>query len=449
MRHWITPRRILCLIALAALQLTAEVRTLTILHTNDLHSRLSPLDNHHGGFAYLASVIRHEREGCIDCILLNAGDLAQGSPVSTIYKGMPIFEIANMFGYDAATLGNHDFDYGWQQARNFVEMAKYPIVSSNIVDSKNQLLTPKPWVILKVNGLRVGIIGAMTNDLHILTNPGLMGEWHTTPSVETVRKYAAELRGQCDLIVLVAHITGEDPLARSAFNEERSFLAEPGISVVISGHIHSGLEHAMSNSDHVLVRVKAYGEELGRLELKVDTEKKAVVSWIWKKILIDSDKVTPAPDVEAQVKIWEKKVSVVVDKPLAVSNRQLSKPELKKLLEEAMRDVTGADFSFMNASGVRDILPKGQLLVRHVWNIMPFDNRVVYGTFKGRDLPAVVTQGKQIEPDKDYKLAVSDFTAATQEAPEELRTTGLQFPGTAGLLRDALAELIRKRKVIE
>jgi 2',3'-cyclic-nucleotide 2'-phosphodiesterase (5'-nucleotidase family) len=114
-----------------------------------------------------------------------------------------------------------------------------------------------------------------------------------------------------------------------------------------------------------------------------------------------------------------------------------------------MKDATGADFAFINAGGVRDILPKGQLLLRHAWNIMPFDDRIVYGTFKGRDLPAVITAGKQIDPDQEYKLAVSDFTAANQESNENLRTTGLQFPGDAGLLRDALADLIRKRKVIE
>ncbi len=438
MRTWF--RLICCLTALAVTQLSAEIRTLTILHTNDLHSRLTPLDNHHGGFAYLAAQIRHEREGCTDCILLNAGDLAQGSPVSTMFRGAPIFEIANMLGFDAATLGNHDFDYGWQQTKNFVEMSKYPIVSSNIVDSKNELITPKPWVILKVNGLRVGIIGAMTDDLHSLTFPANLGDFHTTPSVETVRKYAAELKGQCDIVVLVAHINGQ---------EEQAMLKEQDVAVTVSGHIHTGLDHELTNGNHVLVRVKSYGEELGRLELKIDTEKKAPISWTWKKIVIESDKITPAADVAAQVKVWEDKAAVVVDQPIGVSNRQVSKPELKKMLEQAMMEATGADFSWMNAGGVRDILPKGQLLLRYVWNIMPFDNLVVWGTFKGRDLPAVVTAGHQIDPDKDYKLAVSDFTAANQDSAENLRSKGLEFPNQAGLVRDALADWIRKRKVIE
>jgi 5'-nucleotidase / UDP-sugar diphosphatase len=438
MQNW--SRRAATLAVLFALQLSAEIRTLTILHTNDLHARLSPLENHHGGFAYLAAAIRHEREGCIDCILLNAGDLAQGSPVSTIYKAVPVFEIANMFGYDAATLGNHDFDYGWQQARAFVDMSNYPIVSSNIVDSKGQLLTPNPWVILKVNGLRIGVIGAMTDDLHNLQFPVNMGDYRTTPSVATVRKYAAELRSQVDLIVLVAHISGA---------EEQAFLNEPGVPVIVSGHIHSGLEKAMSNRDHVLVRMKSYGEELGRLELKVDTDTKAPVSWTWKKILIDDSKITPAPDVAAVVKVWEDKVSAVVDQPIAISSAPLAKPQVKLLLEDAMKDATGADFAFINLGGVRDTLPKGQILVRHAWNIMPFDDRIVYGTFKGRDLPAVITAGKKIDPDKEYKLAVSDFTAANQGTAENLRTTGLQFPRDAGLLRDALVDLLRKRKRID
>src|SRR5262252_3570954 len=121
----------------------AEVRTLTILHTNDLHARLSPLDNGNGGFAYLAAVVERERAGCKDCLFLNAGDLVQGSPVSTIFQGLPVYEIANLLGFDAATLGNHEFDYGWAQAKKFLSTAKYPIVTCNLENAKGQEFTEK------------------------------------------------------------------------------------------------------------------------------------------------------------------------------------------------------------------------------------------------------------------------------------------------------------------
>src|SRR6185369_2967187 len=194
---YLSPRRRLALAffagTLTCSHAAAEIRTLTILHTNDLHARMMPLENKRGGFAYLASVIRRERAGCNDCIPLNAGDVAQGTPVSTIFHCLPIFEVVNLLGYDVGTLGNHDFDYGWMQARKFIQIAKYPIVSANIVGAEGQLFAAKPYVILTVNGLRVAVIGAMTDELKTLTIPVSMQQWHTIPVLATARKYAAEL----------------------------------------------------------------------------------------------------------------------------------------------------------------------------------------------------------------------------------------------------------------
>ena len=114
-----------------------------------------------------------------------------------------------------------------------------------------------------------------------------------------------------------------------------------------------------------------------------------------------------------------------------------------------MREETHSDFSYMNSGGVRDIVPEGELKERNIWNIMPFDNEVVVGKFKGRDLPAVVLADRKVDPDAEYTLAVSDFTAANQGTAENLRTTGLQFPQHIGLMRDLLIDWFRKKKVIE
>jgi 5'-nucleotidase / UDP-sugar diphosphatase len=434
-------RRLAPLALLVCSHLPAEIRSLTILHTNDVHARLSPSETRQGGFAYLASAIRRERANCSDCILLNAGDLVQGTPVSTIFHGLPVYEIANLFGFDAATLGNHDFDYGWPQARKFVRTAKYPVVSANVVDGANRLFAPAPYVILKVNKLRVAVIGALTDDMRNLSTPKLMGDWRTLPVIATVRKYAAELKDKSDLIVLLGHITTE---------EERRFLeAAPEVPVIVTGHIHTGMEREMTRDGRVLVRVKGNGEELGRLELKVDTVKKAPVSWTWKRIPIDASKIAPAADVAVRVKRWEDEVTARVDRPLAVSKKKFDKAGVKALMERAMRDETGANFAFMNLGGVRDVLPEGQLLVRHIWDIMPFDNLVVIAKVKGRDMPAVALNGRSVEPDREYTLAVSDFTAANQSARSQLGTTGLKFGDDVGLLRDILVDWFRKMKVVE
>jgi 2',3'-cyclic-nucleotide 2'-phosphodiesterase (5'-nucleotidase family) len=138
-----------------------------------------------------------------------------------------------------------------------------------------------------------------------------------------------------------------------------------------------------------------------------------------------------------------------VDRPLAESTREFKKGEVKVLMERALRESTGSDFAFVNTGGVRDGLPKGQLLERHVWNIMPFDNMVVVGTFKGKDLPAVVLGGRTVDPNRDYTLVTSDFVAANQSSEENLRTTGLKFPNELGMVRDVLLDWFRKKKVID
>lgn len=438
-----TTRRLLPLVLLCASLASGQdqIRTVTILHSNDIHAHLSPLENGNGGFAYLASVIRHEREDCTGCLLLNAGDVVQGSPVSSMFQGLPVFEIANLFHFDAGTLGNHDFDYGWEQARKFMEVANYPIAVSNIVDGGGRLFARQPYVVLLANGVRVAVVGAMTDTLDTLTFPQARGPWHTVSLVDTVRRYATEARSRADLTVVVAHITN---------NEEAALLAlGPLVPVIVSGHEHQGMPEPKTKDGRLVVRAKAYGEELGRLELQVNVTRKSVASWRWKKLGVDSRTVVPAPDVAAEVKLWEGKVSHIVDQPLATAEREFSRADVKLLIERAMREQTHSDFAFMNAGGVRDILPKGQLLVRHVWNVMPFDNQVVVGKFKGRDLPAVVTAGQTIDPTREYTLAVSDFTAANQHAPGQLQTNGLVFSPSGPPMRDLIVDWVRRQAVLK
>ncbi len=111
----------------------------------------------------------------------------------------------------------------------------------------------------------------------------------------------------------------------------------------------------------LVVRVKSYSVELGRLDLSVDTEAKAAAQWKWSRILVDSTKIAPAPDMARAVKHWEDEVAVKVDKPLAISEQRLDGHQVKQLIERAMREETGADFAFMNQGGVRGSLPQGQL----------------------------------------------------------------------------------------
>lgn len=434
--------RCLVLLLLCLSPLAAQIKPLTILHSNDLHAHLTPDDQNNGGFARLATEVRRQKAQCEACLYLNAGDLVQGTPVSTLFHGSPIYQIANLLGLDASTLGNHEFDYGWRRTQEFIRIARFPVVSANVVNAEGKTLA-RPYVVQTVGGIRVGIIGAIMGDLvGTVVTPEAAGPWHVLPVVETVRKYALELRDRTDLIVVVAHIHDK--------GEVDAILQQvPEVSVVVAGHSHDGYPAMMKVDGRVAVLIRAYGNELGRLDLKVDMAAKKALSAEWTKIPIDS-KIAPAPDVAREVAKWESKVSKIVDIPLGESTLRMDRnnAELRKMIERAMAEQSGADIAWVNGGNIRDALPKGQLLIRHIWNILPFDNYIVMGKFKGSELPATITQRYPVEPGREYTVATTDFTAINQSSGDQLKSTGLLFPRTGPLQRDAVIEWIRKKKVV-
>jgi 2',3'-cyclic-nucleotide 2'-phosphodiesterase (5'-nucleotidase family) len=435
-------RRWLISLLLCLSPLAAQIKPLTILHSNDLHAHLMPDDRDNGGFARLATEVRRQKAQCEACLYLNAGDLVQGTPVSTLFHGSPIYEIANLLGFDAATLGNHEFDYGWRRTQEFMRIARFPVVSANVVDADGKTMA-RPYVIQTVGGIRVGIIGAILGDLvgTVITKEQA-GPWRVLPVVQTVQKYAEELRGRTDLIVVLAHIHDK--------GEVDAILQQvPDVSVVVAGHSHEGYPAVMNVDGRVAVLVRAYGVELGRLDLKVDLAAKKVRSAEWTKISIDST-IPPAPDVAREVARWESKVSKLVDTPIGESTLRMERndPELRKMIERAMAEQTGADIAWVNTGNIRDTLPMGRILSRHVWNILPFDNYIVMGKFKGSELPPSITRRYPVESDREYTVATSDFTVTNQSASEQLNTTGMRFPRAGPLQREAVIEWIKRRKVV-
>ena len=418
-----------------------DIRRLTILHSNDLHARLTPDTNKRGGFAYLATLVRRERAGCDHCLYLNAGDLVQGTPVSTIFRGEPVYKIGNMLKFDVSTIGNHEFDYGYAQTAKFLRMAKYPVVSGNIVDDSGKLFARKPYVIRKVNGLKIAVIGGVMSDLGGFLKPKDLGPWHSTPVKDMAAKYAKELRGKVDLIIVLGHIHPE---------EGSSIIKEVAdVNVVVEGHAHAGRKELEVADSRVAVGCAGYGVDLCRLDLEVNRREKKLVSWKWKKIPVDSTAVAPASDVAKLVAKWEKRVEEKVDREIGEARRDFEKRDLTPMIEKATIEEMNADFSYMNAGGVRDRLAKGKILERHIWNIIPFDNVMMTAKIKGSAISDTIRKGRTVEPDKEYTLALSDFLATNPASIKQLGLEGVKFTEVDLYLRDVLINWVKKKKVME
>ena len=407
-----------------------DVRSITILHTTDLHARFLPDAEGRGGFAYVAAAIKQERAKAPEStIVLHAGDFVQGTPVSSIFEGLPVWEVANHLGIDVNTLGNHEFDYGWRKIPEFLAKAEFPTVTANLVDSDNRLITGEGYVLREINGVKLAIVGAITARLPEITKTEFRGPWRALP----VQRQARELQGDVDLVVVLTH----------TFDDEDDEVLEQAVDVdvVVSGHNHGGQDEVKARNGRLCVKVRAYGRELGKLTLGVDTAKDRVVSYDWVRIPITSDAYDPDPEVAKRVDEWESKVAEIVDVPIGRAVRQLGSREIRPLIEKVMREAVGADIAYMNRGGIRDRLPAGELLARHVWNVLPFGNTIYVGSFKGGSLPQQLS-GISVDPGRKYVVATNSFIG------DRSIENGFKLEDRRILVRDALIDWIKREKVV-
>jgi len=419
---------------------SADVRTLTLLHTNDLHARLSPMRDGNGGFAYLATALRKERQQNKHTLYLDAGDVVQGTPVSSLFEGVPIYEVFNLLRPDAVALGNHEFDYGWHRVYDYLSRVNYPLFCANIVNEQNLPFTPPPYLIREVNGVRIAIIGLMTERLPELTYAYNLGPWRVLPVAETLRRYIRKAREQdgAQLMVALTHIFPA---------EEAALLQDvPEVHLIVSGHDHGGMKQILRDGNRMVVRTKPFGAELGRVNLRFDVKADKVVSLDWTRIPVNTTDFTPDPVVQAEVTKWESKVSTVVDREIGESKRAYTRFEMRDLIELAVKEMLGVDFVFINRGAVRAGLHVGKLHARDIWDALPFGNRLVMGPILGGQVPASVARGASLEAMKLYRVATLDYVAANQR---EMEAEGLVFPEAGPYVRELMIEWVEKRRVVE
>ncbi len=246
---------------------------LTILHTNDTHSQVEPLDNNQGGYARRMGMIAEERKADKNLLLVDAGDFCQGTPYFNYYHGRVELEAMNRMRYDAATLGNHEFDNGLDTLAVALRTAKFPIVCANYDFTGTALEgLVKPYTIVHKGGLKIGIFGLGCNPKGIISDKNFAPAVYLDPypvAQQTVDALRAE---ECDIIVCLSHMgtcgkAPEDVCDTALVSHTR------GIDVVIGGHTHKlydNLRVANLDGDSIPVcQMGRYGVYLGKIVLNL------------------------------------------------------------------------------------------------------------------------------------------------------------------------------------
>lgn len=256
---------------------------LVILHTNDTHSQVEPTQksalntSDMGGYARRMGEIKIIREKEKNVVLLDAGDFSQGTPYFNFYNGRIEIDAMNKMGYDAVTLGNHEFDNGIDTLTTILKGAKFPIVSSNYDVSKTPLAkVVKPYFILKRNGIKIGIMALDIDPKSLIIESNYKGLKYID-AVERANEISNLLKKKekCDVIICLSHLGADS--TKTDVNDFEIAHKTRYIDVIIGGHSHSIItkttEKNAAGNPIVIAQMGKSGFYLGKIELEFEKKK--------------------------------------------------------------------------------------------------------------------------------------------------------------------------------
>ena len=269
---------------------SVNTKHLTILHTNDVHSYIDPFPENHpknpnmGGVARRAALIEQIRKENSNVLLLDAGDIFQGTPYFNYFGGEIEFKLMSMMKYDLATIGNHDFDNGIDGLYNQLPNASFSFVNANY-DLKNTILDGhiKPYKIFHKNGIKVGIFG-LGVELEGLVDKRNYKEAVYNNPVEITQDMTRILKHEqkCDLVICLSHLGYQYKNDPDKISDTKLATLTKDIDLIIGGHTHTFLDKPtiLKNTDGkdvIVNQVGCYGLNLGRIDFYFDNDKTKIM----------------------------------------------------------------------------------------------------------------------------------------------------------------------------
>lgn len=269
---------------------SVNTKHLTILHTNDVHSYIDPFPENHpkspnmGGVARRAALIEQIRNENSNVLLLDAGDIFQGTPYFNYFGGEIEFKLMSMMKYDLATIGNHDFDNGIDGLYNQLPNASFEFVNANY-DLKNTILDGhiKPYKIFHKNGIKVGVFG-LGVELEGLVDKRNYKEAVYINPVEITQDMTRILKYEqkCDLVICLSHLGYQYKNDPDKISDTKLATITKDIDLIIGGHTHTFLDKptVLKNADGkdvIVNQVGCYGLNLGRIDFYFNNDKSKIM----------------------------------------------------------------------------------------------------------------------------------------------------------------------------
>lgn len=454
--------------------------TLSVIGTNDVHGSLLPIEGNQG-LALLAGYVTNLREerasdgGAV--LLIDAGDMWQGSIESNLSEGAAVVTAFNIAGYDAAAIGNHEFDFGPagekatpedenDDAQGALKMrateAGFPLLAANLIDTDTgravNWSNVKPSVLINRGGIKIGVIGLMTEDALITTIAANTRGLAVAPLALTAKREAEELRkAGADIVIVAAHAGShcdnfDDPLDLSSCNlggeimQVALDLPAGLVDQIIGGHAHAGIAHivngiaitssfshtrAFGRVDYIIDRTDGslasrkvhppqaicgfVDHTTGGCIAADDAAGSTQVANYANRVVSPDERIVEVADIAMQRASILKSEKLGVFLETAITTVGSSNSAIGHLFTEVVLDAVGGDAVIHNVvGGIRADLPQGDLTYGSIYEMYPFDNVVVQLDLTGAELRTVMER-EVFKPERRAGLAGIRVVAACED----------------------------------
>jgi 2',3'-cyclic-nucleotide 2'-phosphodiesterase (5'-nucleotidase family) len=388
----------------------AKTRTISIFHTTDLHGHIVPTQTYEGvgdvgGLARCATLIRRWKRENPDSLLLDIGDVYQGTNESLINQGNLMIGLFNRLGYDAWTLGNHDFDWGPESLEKNLALSAMPVLTGNLKVSGKSPGTldgawskVRPWMMKEIGGFRIALIGLITPGLPYWLARETLGNAVVESPAEVLQRSIAEAKSaKADAIVVMGHMgwRREDDFA----NPVREILkASPDVDVFLAGHTHQD-QPSWKTGTVLCTQASYYGIHCGRVDLTFDADTRKLIDRKAVTVLMDRQfELDPAvmeaadPDLKKSAEQLARKVATVTQ-PVRGTG---ANPPLVRLFCEIFasalkRRNIQVDGVYHGSFGTGD-LAAGELTVADCWKLLPYENLLATARLTTADLIEILKE---------------------------------------------------------
>lgn len=389
---------------------------IAILYTNDVHCSI----DENIGYAGLAAYKKAYENLGYAVALVDNGDAIQGGPVGTLSRGEYIVEIMNEIGYDVATIGNHEFDYGMDQFMVLRDLANYPYVSANFCDMEGEPVLDA-YTILELGDWNIAFVGASTPETFTKSTPAYFqdeegnyiysfsqGENGATLYAAIQKAVDDAIAEGADYVICLSHL-GTDATA-SPYTSGEMINATTGIDAVLDGHSHSTWEmEKVLNAAGEEVVLSSAGAKLENIGSLLIDETGAITTSLHDEFLFQDEEF--AAYIDGVTAEYEESLNEVVattgfdlttkDPATGVRAVRSAETNLGDLCADAYRHVMGADIAFVNGGGIRADIPAGDITYGQILNVHPFGNMACLIETTGQQILDALEMGVKNLPDEN------------------------------------------------